>query len=40
MGLHLENEVYEKLLKPRQSFPITLYFRVNRREVEEGEDLD
>ena len=25
MGLHLENEVYDKLLKPRQSFWITLY---------------
>ena len=25
MGLHLEKEVYDKLLKPRQSFRITLY---------------
>ena len=25
MGLHLENEVYEKFLKPRQSFRITVY---------------
>ena len=27
MGLHLENEVYDKLLTPRQSFWITLYMQ-------------
>jgi len=33
MGLHLENKVYDKLLKPWQSFSITLYFVVTWRPV-------
>ena len=32
MGLYLENEVYDKLLKPRQKFRITLYYFDHERE--------
>ena len=33
MGLHLENEMCDKLLKPRQSFRITLYTNLKLKEV-------